>query len=119
VKRIVISSALMACWPCCTRRLVAVLLEGLAHLVEVGAQVLELHERRVLQLFELLGQRLAAALAVVVVFLVEEVDVFFGHVVVGLVFGDEAVDDFGDLHLAGADAVGVDSGSRRWSSARR
>jgi hypothetical protein len=68
----------------------------------------ELLQRLVLQLFELLGQRLAAALAVVVVLFVELVEVLFGHVVVGLVGGDEAVDGLGDLHLAGAILSAID-----------
>jgi hypothetical protein len=75
-------------------------------LVEVAAQRGELLQRLLLQLLELLGQRLAAALAVVVVLLVELVEVFLGHVVVGFVDADEAVDGFADLHLAGADLVG-------------
>jgi hypothetical protein len=79
----------------------------------------ELLQRLVLQFLELLGQRLAAALAVVVVLFVELVEIFLGHVVVGLVVGDEAVHHLGDLHLAGADLVGHRSGSRRWWSGWR
>src|SRR6185369_3332632 len=103
------------------RRLVAVPLERLPHLLEVGAQRVELDERRRLQLLELLGQRLRAAVAVVVVLFVEEVDVLLGDVVVGFAFGDEAVDDLGDLHLARGDAIGVghDLGDRRRRRADR
>ncbi len=74
------------------RAAVAVLVVHLVHLVEVLAQLVEAAQGLVLQLLELLGQRFGAALAVVVVGFVVFVEVFFGHVVVGLVRVDEAID---------------------------
>jgi len=82
---------------------VAFLVVDLVHLLEELAQSVEALERLLLQLFQLLGQRLGAALAVVVVGFVEFVEVFFGHIVVGLVGVGEAVHDGGDDDLAFAD----------------
>jgi hypothetical protein len=59
-----------------------------------------------LELFELFGQRFGAAFAVVVIGFVEFVEVFFGHVVVGLVGVAETVNDGGDDHLVFADVRG-------------
>jgi hypothetical protein len=71
----------------------------------------------VLQFLELLGEGLGAAVAVVVVVGVELVEVFLGHVVVGLVRVGEAVDDAGDDDLAvtdlGGQAQDLGDGGRR------
>jgi len=46
-------------------------------------------------------------LAIVVIVFVEEVDVFLGHIAVGVAFRDEADDRVGGLLRAGPDAVGM------------
>ncbi|MCY1515121.1 hypothetical protein D9M68_496970 [compost metagenome] len=75
-------------------------------LLEHLGDAVEAREGFVLEFFELLGQGLGAALAVVVVFFVEFVEVFFGHVVVGLVRVREAVHDGRDDDLAFTDGRG-------------
>jgi hypothetical protein len=87
-------------------RAVAFLVVDLVDLLEHAGDAVEALERFALEFLELLGERLGAALAVVVVFFVEFVEVFFGHVVVGLVGVREAVHDGRDDDLAFADRRG-------------
>ena len=85
------------------RGAVAFLVIDLVDLLEQLAQLVKALQRLLLEFFELLGQRLGAALAVVIVGFVEFVEVFFGHIVIGLVGVGEAVHDGRDDDLAFAD----------------
>jgi hypothetical protein len=88
------------------RRAVAFLVVDLVDLLEQRGDAVEALKRLVLQFFELLGQCLGAALAVIVVGFIELVEVFLGHVVVGLVDVGEAVHHGRDDDLAFADLAG-------------
>ena len=88
------------------RRVVAALVEGLVQFLEARAHRRELVERGDAHFFEASRHRAAAALAVVIVVaVVERVDVFLGHVVVGLAGDNEAIDDIGDCKLSGRDLL--------------
>src|SRR6218665_1478071 len=85
------------------QRALAVLFVDLVHFLEQIAQFVKAFQGLLFEFFELFGQRLGAALAVVVIGFVKFVEVFFGHVVVGLVGVGKAIDDARDHDLACAD----------------
>src|SRR6185369_1311680 len=87
-------------------RAVAFLVVDLVHLLEQQLDAGEAFQRLGLELFELFGQRLGAAIAVVVIVGVELVEIFLGHIVVGFVRVGEAVHYGGDDNPAFADFIG-------------
>ena len=100
---------LVAQCPLCflvSRRAVAFLVVHLVHFFEQGGDAAEALECLTLEFFELLGQGLGAAFAVVVVGIVELVKIFFGHIVIGFVGVAEPVDHGRDDNLAFADFLG-------------
>jgi len=86
-------------------------------LLEQPAQGIEARQGLALELFHFARHRLGAAFAVVVAGFVVVVEVFFGHVVVGLVGVGKAIDKGRDHHRTGANFLGhvqdfVDGGGR-------
>jgi hypothetical protein len=69
---------------------------------EILAETIKADHRLFFQLFELLGQRFGTTLAVIIIFGIKLVKIFFCHIVIGFVRIGEAVHDGGDHNLVGA-----------------
>jgi hypothetical protein len=102
----VISSSLRACWAFCRPACRSLPCRRSCGPSRTAGNAVKALQRLGLEFFELLGQCLGAAVAVVVVGFVVLVKVFLGHKVVGLVGVGEAVHHGGDDDLAFADLGG-------------
>ena len=91
---------------CVSRRAIPFFVVDLAQLIEVRLHAVKVGEGLGFELFQFLGECFGAAFAVVVIFFVEFVEVFLGHVVVGLIQIVESVNDCGDDHFVLANFIG-------------